>query len=114
MRALRLCLLSLLALPALGVASPPRFYVAGQTGWYHADAGSASDYRVYADQGIRSGAKAAVDWSVGADLTGWLSVEAGYVDFASFSSGTFAFAPGVEAARAEATWETYELRAYRL
>jgi len=95
-------------------AAPPQYYVTGQVVGFTADAGSSSNYGPYVDRGIRSGAKTAVDFAVGADFLDWLSLEAGYIDFASFSSAVFVVSPDVTTARAEAVWQTYELHGYRL
>ena len=95
-------------------AAPPQYYVTGQVGVFNADAGSSAAFGPYVDRGIRSGSKTLVDFAVGADFLDWLSLEAGYVDFASFSSAVFIVSPDVATARAEAIWQTYELRAYRL
>jgi hypothetical protein len=95
-------------------AAAPRFYVAGQIGAYAADAGTPTAYGPYVDRGIKSGAEMFTDWSVGAEIRDWLSVEAGYVHFASFSSNVFEFRPGIIPARPEGRWQTYELGGLRL
>lgn len=111
MKILRLLLLLLFA-PALRAA--PRFYVTGQIGAFAADAGTPALNGPYVDKGIKSGTKTFSDWSVGVEFLDWLSLEAGYVDFTSFSSDVFGVRPGIILTRAEALWQTYDLRGFRL
>jgi hypothetical protein len=98
-------------------ALPPRFYLAGQIGRFAADAGSSSQFHpgMFADRAIKSGAKTFTDWSIGTELLDWLSLEVGYVDFASFSSGVFQISPGVIIDPVTpVVSQVYKLRAYRL
>lgn len=114
MKTLRFLLPLLVILPTLR-AAVPRFYVTGQIGAFAADAGTpAANGGHYIDRGIKSGTKAFSDWSVGAELLDWLSLEAGYVDFSSFASAVFVLRPDVMTVRAEAVWRTYDLRGFRL
>lgn len=107
-------ILSLLFLCTGLSAAAPRFYVTGQIGRFEADAGTAAAYGPYIERAIKSGPKTFSDWAVGAELLDWLSLEAGYVDFASFSSENFVLQPYVLSIRAEALWQTYDLRGFRL
>ena len=113
MNLLRILLLFLVITTSLR-AAPPRFYFAGQVGNFNADAGSSTQFGPYVDQTIKSGTKTFVDFSVGADFCDWFSLEAGYLDCASFSSQVFVLRPGIETAVAEFVRNTYDLRAYRL
>ncbi|HTZ20939.1 MAG TPA: outer membrane beta-barrel protein [Opitutaceae bacterium] len=104
-----LCLLA-----AGSVIAQPHFYLLGQLGTYRADAGSASTYGPYLDQGIKSGTKSAWDLAIGAQLVRWGAIECGYVDFSPFSTGVLPRDPHSGSAAADAQWQTYSLRAYRV
>lgn len=113
MKSLRFLPLALLSLTTL-CAAPPRFYVTGQIGQFNANAGSPTAFGPYVDQTIKSGTKTFVDFSIGADLCDWFSLEAGYINCAPFSSQVFVIRPGIETLAFERVSQTYDLRAYRL
>lgn len=113
MKTLRL-LIVLLASGCSLAAAKPRLYVTGQAGWYNADAGSPAASMLYVDEGIKSGPKSFVDFSLGAEFNRWFSLEAGYVKFAGFHSAVFLLRPGFLPTRPEAIWMTYDLQGYRV
>jgi hypothetical protein len=117
MKTLRHCLLPLVTLSSLCVASPPRLYVTGQVGLFEADAGSFEEAGLTSAPGlpggsIKSGTKIFDELSVGADFNGWFSLEAGVAYFAAFSSPQLSAFPF--AYDAPLFQKVYRLRSFRI
>ncbi|MDD2763884.1 MAG: outer membrane beta-barrel protein [Opitutaceae bacterium] len=120
MKTFRIILLNVVVTSGLW-AGWPRFYLTAQVGRYKADAGSVDAAGFYVPPGstermIDSGVSTFRDFSVGAEIYRWFSLEGGYVDFNSFSSPIMdSFPPGTESlAPLPQDILKYWLHAYRI
>jgi hypothetical protein len=112
MKILRILIPLLLIFP-VAHAARPRLYVTGQIGQFNADAGTlaALGSPLPNAGSVKSGMRTFSDLAIGVEALDWLSVEAGYVDFASFISREYTFGmPFLP----QALWNTYDLQGFRL